>query len=62
LVTLDLLAELAKTPLENNMSKLEFDNAVALIKAAALDKAGRIDEAWQFLTVVNIRRKATGRA
>jgi len=53
LVSVDVLAEIVKASPDKNADKMEFDTAVALIKAAALDKADRADEAWQLLTAAN---------
>ena len=53
LVTLDLLTEIAKTFPDKNTNKAEFDSAIAFIKAAALDKVGKTDEAWDLLTSAN---------
>lgn len=53
LVTLDPLAEIAQATPEKNESKADFDIVIGSIKAAALDKAGKAEEAWQLATAVN---------
>lgn len=53
LVTLDALAEIAQATPEKNESKADFDIVIGLIKATALDKAGKPEEAWQLATAVN---------
>src|SRR5205085_1873144 len=52
-VSLDVLSELKKITADKNADKAEFDNSVAVIKAAALDRAGRPQEAWQSLVAAN---------
>jgi hypothetical protein len=52
-VTLDVLSELTKTTPNKNVNKAAFENSVAVIKAAALDRAGRPQEAWQCLAPAN---------
>jgi tetratricopeptide (TPR) repeat protein len=53
LVTVDLLTEIAKASPEKSTNKADFDSAVAFIKAAALDKMGKVDETWELLTSAN---------
>jgi tetratricopeptide (TPR) repeat protein len=53
LVTSDVLSQLAKVAPDKGANKADFDNSVAVIKAAALDKAGRPQEAWQHLAPAN---------
>ena len=52
-VSLDVLSELKKISADKNANKAEFENSVAVIKAAALDRAGRPQEAWQSLVPAN---------
>ena len=52
-VSLDLLSELKKITADKNANKAEFENSVAVIKAAALDRVGRLQEAWQSLVPAN---------
>jgi tetratricopeptide (TPR) repeat protein len=52
-VTLDVISELAKITPDKNANKAAFENSIALIKAAALDRAGQPEEAWQHLIVAN---------
>ena len=53
LVKLDVLSEVAKLTPEKSANKTEFDNAVAIVKATALDKLGKAEEAWQLLSKAN---------
>jgi tetratricopeptide (TPR) repeat protein len=53
LVSIDVLSELQKTVPDKKVNRAEFDTALALIKAAALDKLGKTDEAWQLLVDSN---------
>jgi tetratricopeptide (TPR) repeat protein len=52
-VSLDVLSELKKITADKNANKAEFDNSIAVIKAEALDRAGRPQEAWQSLVPAN---------
>jgi len=52
-VSLDVLSELEKITADKNANRADFDNSVAVIKAAALDRAGRPQEAWQALLPAN---------
>jgi tetratricopeptide (TPR) repeat protein len=53
LVSLDLMSELSKVAPDKKQDKIEFESAIAAIKAAALDKAGKTDEAWKLLSATN---------
>lgn len=53
LVQVDLAGELAKVTRPKEMSQAQFENSVALIKAAALDKQGRAHEAWPLFVAAN---------
>jgi Flp pilus assembly protein TadD len=47
LVTIDLLAEIEKFARNAGRSDADFENAVAFIRAGALDRAGDYKEAWE---------------
>ncbi len=47
---LDLVGEIPK---DDNEERSEFENAVAFLKAAILDRTGRHTEAWQQLVIAN---------
>src|SRR5262249_24076240 len=53
MVKLDLQVELAQVAAPKDMSRAQFENSVALIKAAALDKNGRAAEAWPLFVAAN---------
>jgi tetratricopeptide (TPR) repeat protein len=53
LISLDVLSELKKITPDKNANKAEFENSVAVIRTAALDRAGRPQEAWQSLVPAN---------
>jgi tetratricopeptide (TPR) repeat protein len=52
-VSIDVLGELDKVVREPNQTQAEFDNYVAFVRAAALDKAGRHSEAWEAAVQAN---------
>jgi Flp pilus assembly protein TadD len=51
-INVDLLAELDKLS-RNQTDEREFEESAAFIRARALEKAGRLEEAWQHLVPVN---------
>jgi tetratricopeptide (TPR) repeat protein len=53
LLTLDLLAEIAKASPEKNENKADFDIDIAVVKAAALDRVGKAEEAWPLVSDAN---------
>jgi tetratricopeptide (TPR) repeat protein len=52
-VSIDVLSELSKIVRDKNEDKTEFENSVAFVRAAALDKIGRYAEAWDQLVPAN---------
>jgi len=52
-VSIDLLSQLDKVIRDEGRDKAEFDNHVAFIRAAALDHAGRHEEAWKLIGPAN---------
>jgi tetratricopeptide (TPR) repeat protein len=52
-VSFDVLSELNKITADKNANKAEFENSVAVIKAAALDRVGRSQEAWRSIVPAN---------
>lgn len=52
-VSLDVLSELKKITADKNANNAEFEHSVAAIKAAALGRAGRPEEAWQAIVPAN---------
>ena len=55
LVKVDVLDELAKLKHDKELTKQAFENSVDLIKAAALDRQGKYQEAWQCMVRANQR-------
>ena len=53
LVTIDVLTELKQVDREQKEDKADFENTLAFVRAAALDKAGRHAEAWEQLVTAN---------
>src|SRR5262249_33090695 len=49
-VTVDLLAALDRVVRDPGEDKLDFENSIPFLRAAALDRAGRHAEAWNELT------------
>jgi tetratricopeptide (TPR) repeat protein len=55
LVKVDVLDELTKLEVDKELKKQAFENSVELIRAAALDRAGKHQEAWQCMVRANQR-------
>jgi tetratricopeptide (TPR) repeat protein len=53
LVTVDVLSELEKLTPDRNQNREEFENSIAFIRAAALDRAGRHEESWNQMVQAN---------
>jgi hypothetical protein len=49
----DVLDQLGKVARDNNEDTSEFESSVAFTRAAALDRKGRYEEAWQLLVPAN---------
>jgi tetratricopeptide (TPR) repeat protein len=60
-IDLDLLSELERMTGSGEHSTPEFENFAGFVRAAALDRAGRVSEAWRHLQAANRAFLATKR-
>ncbi len=52
-ISIDLLAKLNQVARQETDDEAEFENLAAFVRAAALDKMGRHEEAWKHLVLAN---------